>query len=104
MATMAMAVATVAMAVALATFPKAWPMAVAFSFRGILMHFLMGGYRQPAHQDGELLEVQLLVSICVQVLHDLVYGIVIFLLLLWVGETWQSGLGVASVRDRELSK
>lgn len=104
MATMAVAVATMAMAVALGTLPKAWPMAVAFSFRGVLVHLLMGGYRQPGHQHGELLEVQLLVSICVQVLHYLVYGMVILLLLLRVGVTRQSGLSAASVRDRELSK
>ena len=73
-------------------------MPVALSWGCGVVHLLVGGYRQPGHQHNELLEAQLLVYICVQILHDLIDSSFILLLLLQVGDTgcqgwvW-SGLG-----------
>lgn len=67
-----------------ATIPEAWPVVVAglVWIRCRFMHLVMGGYCKLRHQHGELLEAQLLVLICVQILHDMVYGSVILPLLL----------------------
>lgn len=83
--------ATLAGAWARATLPEAWPVPVAVSWGCGLVHLLMGGYRQLGHQHNELLEAQLLVLVCVQVLHDLVDSFVILLLLLQVGDMGRQG-------------
>lgn len=87
-APVAVAMAALALVLVLAgavALAEAWPVAVAFPGRRILVHLLVGRLGQPGHQDGELLEAQLLVPVRVQVLQDVVYGLVILLLLLWVG-------------------
>lgn len=96
MAIMAVAVATTLIATlgfagVAASCPKAWPVGMAVPFRGVLVHLLVGRLRQPAHQGDKLLEAQVLVSACVQVLQDVLNGSFILLLLLQVGR--QGGQG-----------
>lgn len=109
MTTMAVAVTTMALAMTMttlggtATIPEAWPVVVAglVWIRCRFMHLVMGGYCKLRHQHGELLEAQLLVLICVQILHDMVYGSVILPLLLWMGEMGCSGRAVASEHSKQ---
>lgn len=85
--TVAVVGAALARARACATLVEAWPVPVPSSRGCGLVHLLVGGYRQPGHQHNELLEAQLLVLVCVQVLHDLVDGLFILMLLLQEGDT-----------------
>lgn len=76
----------VAMATSFNPLPEPWPVAVALPFGGVLVHLLMGSMNQPCHKHGKLLEAQLLVSIGVQVLHDVFDECLIPALLLQFGE------------------
>lgn len=88
------------MAMAFHTLSKAWPMAVVRStVVSLLMHLLMGGIDQPGKQHDDLLKAQLLVLVCVQVLHDVIYFIFFSILTLWVEKIQRLGLDVARDRD-----
>lgn len=65
----------------------------------LLMHLLMGGIDQPGKQHDDLLKAQLLVLVCVQVLHDVIYFIFFSILTLWVEKIQRLGLDVARDRD-----
>ena len=68
-----------------------------------LMHLLMGGIDQLCHQHDKLLKAQLLVLVCVQVLHDVIYDFVAPFLLLWVKQRRLLGLSVPREEDLEHS-
>lgn len=93
MAMAATLVATLGFAGVAARPPEAWPMGVAVPLGGVLVHLLVGGLRQPAHQGDELLEAQVLVSAGVQVLQDVPNECFIPLLLLQVGRQGGQGWG-----------
>lgn len=59
-------------------------MTVAMPTWVVLMQLLMTGKDQLCHQHHTLLKAQLIVLVCVQVLHDVIYEGFISLLFLWV--------------------
>lgn len=69
-----------------------------------LVHLLMGGMDQLCHQDDKLLKAQLLVLVCVQVLHDVIDDFFTPFLLLWVKQRRLLGLSVAREEDSEHSE
>lgn len=68
------------------------------------MHLLMGGIDQLCHQNDKLFKAQLLVLVCIQVLHDVIYDSVTPFLLLWVKQRRLLGLSVARDEDLEHSE
>lgn len=59
-------------------------MAVAMPTWVVRMQLLMTGKDQLCHQHHRLLKGQLIVLVCVQVLHDVIYDRFTSVLLLWV--------------------
>lgn len=74
-------------------------MAVFIPTQVSLMQLLMGGKDQLCYQHRKLLKGQLLVLVCVQVLHDVIYESFILFLLLWV--KWRRLLELRVTREED---